>query len=325
MCVTGDQILTKLCQDDLSSAGVGWARWDVFWGYIETSRGVYDWRNLDAEIAAAESAGLRVCMVIQTMPTWLSGLTEVAVGPRNAAERQGYVDFCVALARRYGRRIGCYEIWNEPNLKMFWQRGGNGDPPSVASYLELLKLTQPAIKAVDPTLTVISAGLGGFGAAPDIDMRDWTTSFLAAGGEAWCPDGYGVHDYYEATAPLWNTSEVRKRFNQAGKDLPLWVTECGCPTQDDTSTWAAIGRPVTTEQGQIEVLSILPEKHRALSPLGGATIAYQWRDRITGERVDREAIHGTMRHSDGTPKPGVSGIRAAAVDAGMRTLRRRTV
>ena len=57
---------------------------------------------------------------------------------------------------RYAGKIAAVEIWNEPNAVTFWT-----PTPDPAAYVELLKAAYPKVKAVDPSVVVVSAGLGG--------------------------------------------------------------------------------------------------------------------------------------------------------------------
>ena len=51
------------------------------------------------------------------------------------------------VATRYKGKVSAYEVWNEPNGKVFW------DPePDAAQYTELLKAAYPAIKAAEQGL-----------------------------------------------------------------------------------------------------------------------------------------------------------------------------
>src|SRR5262249_59496432 len=70
-----------------------------------------------------------------------------------------YANFLTAIATRYKGRVLAYEIWDQPNIRRSW----NGRPLSAASYVELLRVAYGAIKAVDPGIVVVSAGLAPTG------------------------------------------------------------------------------------------------------------------------------------------------------------------
>jgi hypothetical protein len=66
-----------------------------------------------------------------------------------------FAQFAVAVVQRYHGKVSHWEIWNEPNLPLFW---GKSDI-NAAAYTELLKGAYTAIKGVQPDGTVIAAGL----------------------------------------------------------------------------------------------------------------------------------------------------------------------
>ena len=75
--------------------------------------------------------------------------------------------------------VDAIEVWNEPNLQREW--GDTISPQSAADYVRLLQLTYATVKAVDPGIQVITAGLSPTGisdgtAAPDDQYLQWMYS-----------------------------------------------------------------------------------------------------------------------------------------------------
>ena len=66
-----------------------------------------------------------------------------------------YVKIVEDLVARYGDRISCYEIWNEPDITQFY-RG------STEEYITLFKTIVPIIRRLDPTAAVMTAGMAGY-------------------------------------------------------------------------------------------------------------------------------------------------------------------
>ena len=98
----------------------------VSWIYIETSRGVYDWSNLDRWVAFAESHGTRMFWANAAVPDW------AAADQRTCFESYGYVrctsmitdiadwdNFITAMVTRYKGKLD-YELWNEPEQPGSW-------------------------------------------------------------------------------------------------------------------------------------------------------------------------------------------------------------
>ncbi len=89
-----------------------------------------------------------------------------------------------ALARHLRGYVAAYELWNGPNLSIEW---GN-KPPGPERYAARLKGTYPRIKAVDPRVIVIWAGLastGGDGGDTALDDSTYIERMYQAGAKAY--------------------------------------------------------------------------------------------------------------------------------------------
>ena len=99
--------------------------------------------------------------------------------PKNVAD---YAAYARAVVHRYKDRVHYWEIWNEENSSAFWKGG-----VSAAKYAALLKATYAAIKAEDPTATVLLGGTVGFD-------KSFMDGIVAAG--AWSSfDALAIHTY----------------------------------------------------------------------------------------------------------------------------------
>jgi xylan 1,4-beta-xylosidase len=153
-------------------------------------------------------------------------------------------DFVAHLADRFGREEVCrwaFEVWNEPNMRLFWS-GTEGD------YLRLYAATARAVKAVDPAFRV-----GG----PATAAAGWIDDFLAACGADDLPlDFLSTHSY--GVSPM----DLRPNLLRARRPhLPLWWTEWGvspahgAPVND--SAWAAtlVAHGMHSAAGRLEALA----------------------------------------------------------------------
>ncbi|MCB0077765.1 MAG: cellulase family glycosylhydrolase [Anaerolineales bacterium] len=181
----------------IRDAGFGWVKQDFAWREIEgAEKGAFDWSRTDTIVDMTERFGINVLARVDRQPAWATGgqcAEGIAMGPPD--NLSDFTDFLTELATRYKGRIKAYSIWNEPNLAREWC----DEAPDPAAYMELLKLSYEAIKAVDPDAIVISAGLTPTGGPMPTAMED--TEFLrgmyaAAGGTL---DGYA--DVLGAHAP----------------------------------------------------------------------------------------------------------------------------
>src|SRR5206468_376838 len=129
-----------------------------------------------------------------------------------------------------------WEIWNEPNIDVFWK-----PRPDAAAYARLLVAGASAIRQHDPQATIVTAGLAP---APDSDdgrfvsPRTFLTRLYDAGARTYF-DAVGIHPYdypYGASAvgdwnQFWSlpaTYQVIVSHGDSGKQL--WGTEYGAPT-----------------------------------------------------------------------------------------------
>ena len=153
-------------------------------------------------------------------------------------------DLVTHLADRFGRdevRAWAFEVWNEPNMGLFW-RGSQAD------YVALYGAAARAVKAVDPAFRV-----GG----PATAAAGWIDDFLAACAEDDLPlDFISTHSY--GVAPM----DFRPNTLRAGRpDLPLLWTEWAVSPRHgaavNDSPWAAtmIARAMRSAAGRLDALS----------------------------------------------------------------------
>jgi hypothetical protein len=133
--------------------------------------------------------------------------------------------------------IRAWQVWNEANFFYF------AYPVSPGRYARLLKLTTPAIKAIDPGAKVILSGL--FGNPDETGKRGMdATKFLQAlyrsPGIKSRFDAVAVHPYAfhveDLEALTEETRAVMLEHHDAGAGL--YVTEMGWGSQDDPNVVA---------------------------------------------------------------------------------------
>jgi hypothetical protein len=110
--------------------------------------------------------------------------------------------------------IPAWEIWNEPNLRMF--QGGYQDG-SPAHYMDMLRTAYSIIKAKNPNALVVGPGLYTY------DGVAWLQSIINLGALNYL-DVVSIHLYMNTV------SENQAIVSQVGTMIggkPLWVTEIG--------------------------------------------------------------------------------------------------
>ncbi len=290
-----DVVLRDL--DAMAEAGATWLRLDIDWPSIEPERGTYYWQRTDRVVEAANARGLQVLGLINESPAWARGSGMPAHAP--PLDPADYARFAQVAVERYGSgEIAAWELWNEPNLAMFWSPA-----PDPEAYARLVIPAVAAIRAADSNAVVISGGL-----APAADTADgsgispttFLTRMLAA--DAGVFDGYGIHPYSYPARPIdpstaaWNPFTNLPRFRdlleslgQSGK--PIWLTEYGAPT-------GVSDRAVSEAEQSAQVLEAIDAANGW--DWTGPLFIYSHRDHKNAPG-DFQANFGLMRH-DSSPK-----------------------
>jgi polysaccharide biosynthesis protein PslG len=231
---------------DQRALGATVSRLFVDWYTVEPSPGQWNWQQSDLEYAQMLAGGLRPLIVAFAPPCWARPSTACGdpnfTGPPDPSYDADWITYVHDLAARYPDAVGI-EVWNEPNLDQYFLP--HADP---ARFTQLLSEAYGAIKAVDPTMPVISGGLllsppshgtgiviGGYGA----------DQFLAAmytDGAQRSMDALGIHvypsDYVAGVPGIWDPNAMTtwlKALNgvraAAGESAqPMWITEMGIST-----------------------------------------------------------------------------------------------
>ena len=235
------------CYDTLATTGVKWARICTMWSRCEKEKGVYDFSVLDGIVENLTKRGIRpwVCVTYGNTLYMTNCYTGAAVGcvpiyygkECQAAWRR----YVRELARRYKGKITHWEIWNEPNLKHFWQP----KKPNAKDYLKFLKLTSKEIRKEIP-----DAKIGASTASPALNK--WEKSFFDAGGakfiDFWCSHAYScVPEQLRRKQRIasGDTSdyvtvlkEVRKFIDErGGAHIEFWQGESGFPSWFPEGHW----------------------------------------------------------------------------------------
>jgi polysaccharide biosynthesis protein PslG len=203
--------------------------WDngTAWANIETSRGVFDWTNLDNAVATANKNGMSdILMVLSGTPAWATNqrnplalpAPDASGVPANMADWDNWVR---AVATRYKGQIKIYQPWNEANLTTFF----TGTPAQMA---DMTKRAYDIVKSIDPSATIVAPSTGTRLGGP---FKKFYPAFLnQLKARDWPVDVWAAHTY---PASLGNTNDRQELANKwidflkAAKapNLPLWDTE----------------------------------------------------------------------------------------------------
>ena len=154
------QLTAELAQ--IKQSGFSWIRQTFPWAQIESEQGQFAWEKWDRIVQ--QSGDLNLIAVLDTSPTWAAPTSNLH-SPTTALP---FANFARSLALRYGDRLDYYQIWDEPNLGDRWR--GEVNP---IEYAELLRQARDAIQQVDPTATIILAGLAPTVETSSANLADW--------------------------------------------------------------------------------------------------------------------------------------------------------
>jgi hypothetical protein len=178
----------------------------------------------DYLVNQASAAGIKVVALVEGTPCWESSapaalLASCVPGTSEGAsswpprEASTYGSFVAFLAARYGSKLAAIEVWNEPDQANQDYLAG---PEKAKHYAAILRAAYPAIKHVDPQLTVLGGSIVGSNGA-------FLRELYAAGIKGYY-DGLSVHFYNLVLAALRYTHEVQLKNHDT---KPLWLDEFG--------------------------------------------------------------------------------------------------
>jgi hypothetical protein len=214
--------------------------WDTntTWAQIETSRGSYNWTDLDVWVRNIKSHGQDAMYTFGRVPHWASSEPSQAcpyavstpgcaapTSDLNSGDNM-WKEFVTAIVKHSlsssDLHIAYYEMWNEPDLTRNW----TGTPAQLA---QMVKDAYTIIHTLDPSAKVI-------GPTPST-ANQYGVHFLPdyyAGGGANAQDIVGIHAYlYNGSNFASNPSGITTTISQLQKLMstygisskPIWFTE----------------------------------------------------------------------------------------------------
>jgi hypothetical protein len=285
MSVGADLTLTSENEFDnqmnlMKKVGVHWVRALIPWALVEHDNANDDnWILVDRLVNMVEAEGMELLGIIDNPPKWaeqnVPNLPTCVQQP--PFDVNAYANFTAKVAARYGHaRFAAIELENAPNLP-----GGAWDAANPCAYTRLMQASYTQIKAVDPGITVLTAGLGAqrndetaqagdvfwnnmftFGAAGYYDVLSWHPYSYPCFPSASCPKD----------RPWYRIDTVRQAMIDHGDGAKqIWATEFGAPTN---------GQPGDGHQDENNQAAMMVDamKHWAALPFAGPFFAFTFRD-----------------------------------------------
>lgn len=288
---------------DIAGLGVGWLRFDMAWSAAQpNSADSYSWSRFDRIVSAANRYNIKLLPILTYTPRWARRQECIDTFKCAPADPAAFATYAAAAAARYSSMgIHTWEIWNEPNLGLFWKPS-----PDAAAYTDLLERSYTSIKAVDSQATVIGAGLSdpAGSSGGNIDPRVFLNTMYQNGAKDYM-DAVGYHPYSFPNLPSttldwsgWSimgdvSYSIRSVMTSNGDgNKQIWATEFGCPT--DGPTW----RGDETVQAQIVRDGI---QQMDAKPWLASLFLYSYKDLGTDPDT-MENFFGLIRF-DGSRKP----------------------
>jgi hypothetical protein len=267
--------------DLIAQAGFKFIRMDLSWSGIERQKGVYNFERTgyDALTEGCTKRGIRILYILD----YSNNLYESDSSVRTEQGRKAFAAFAEAAAKRYAGKGILWEIWNEPNLRQFWN-----PQPSADDYCKLVAETAPLVKRADPSGLIVAPATSGI-------PLGWLEQCFKQGLLSHI-DVLSIHPYRSkppetVIADYTALRELIGRYAPAGKQIPVISSEWGY----SNINWDK--NPLSNnQQAQYLARMFLTNLYQGIA----VSIWYDWKNDGTDPN-EREHNFGTVGH-DLTPK-----------------------
>lgn len=225
-------------------SGAQWVRSEVQWSRIEptnTTPPTYNWNHADNILRSALDSCMNIIVTHEYAPDWAASSTH---GPIDRAPVSRLADYLAAFVERYDGDgfndapgspvVRYFELYNEPDAT---GPGINRWANHGAAYAQMLATVYPAMKAANPDVQVVFAGIAydWFEDQGGPFVRSFVDDVLTAGGGAHF-DIMNFHVYPPFGSNWTNnggpglyekTQAVRQKLAEYGVNKPIVITEAG--------------------------------------------------------------------------------------------------
>lgn len=216
-----------LLLDLAQKVGFNSVRANPDWSEVESEKGVYKIPTAwDQFVDRARQRGMEPLLLL----AYGNKLYDHGKLPRSEGAIKAFARYAAFVALHFRGKVTYYEIWNE------WNTGTGGYYPggSAQAYARLFDAAYRAIKRVAPnSVVLVSSG-----------YKDWYEK-IAKLGVAARADGVAIHPYVakefgynplvgsngaeRSVQHVMNVENNMRRLS-GGKEIPLYITEIGWPT-----------------------------------------------------------------------------------------------
>ncbi|MSP14456.1 MAG: hypothetical protein EXR62_16070 [Chloroflexi bacterium] len=307
-------------------AGFTWIRQEFPWEDIEIhAKGDFQdrrnqpyhsaWDKYDRIMALAKEYHIEVVARLDNPPAWSRSQGDKIGTLAPPDNFDDYADFVAAVVSRYKGQLHYIQIWNEPNIYPEWGE----QAPNPLAYTRLLRTAYQRVKAINPQIVVLSAGLAASLEESGRNMGD--IPFLEqmyAAGAAESFDILAVMGYGLWTGPTdRRVSPDRTNFSRpmlirqimvqhGDANKAIWIMEMGWNTVP-TDLPAPYGRVTPEQQARYAVLAY----QRVIQEWPWVGVGFTWFfRRPTDQEKNQPSYYFRLVEPDFTPMPVYSAIQA---------------
>jgi polysaccharide biosynthesis protein PslG len=202
--------------------------------------------------------------------------------------------------------IGSWQVWNEPNLPVYWL-----PRPNPREYVQMLRAAYQAIKAVDARAEVVTAGIPASVLSGAIRFERFVGAMYKAKGarsfDTLAPNAYGR----TAQDVIGSIGSLRKLMNRNGdRRGKIWITEVGWGTGGPRSRFN-----IGERRQAVEIPKLLRGLYRARGRLRLRGVVYfGWQDLrpYAPKFKDMWGLHTGLFKLNGRPKPAYRTFKRVA-------------
>ncbi len=260
-------------------------RMDFAWSRIETKKGEYDFKPYDELVQSLSERGIRPLFILD----YGNPLYDDGLSPRTDEGRAAFAQFAAAGVAHFRGKGIIWELWNEPNIAIFWK-----PEPNVADYVRLAEAVYPAVKKADPDALLIAPALAVY------DFKYLEEAFKL--GLLKYLDAVSVHPYGSARPEdaykyYETVRALMQKYGPKGKRIPLISGEWG---------YSAVRGLTVDHQAQFLAREFLVNLANGIA----LSIWYDWID-DGPDPEEKEHHYGTM-YRDFTEKPAYKAMQTLA-------------
>lgn len=260
----------------IADGGFHWVRMDFKWDLTEPERGRYDFSPYDRLLKALDEYHLRALLILD----YGNPLYTDDKAVRTEEARQAFARWAVAAAKHFSGRGIWWEVFNEPNIKIFWP-----PQPHPDEYTLLAVEVGRAFEKHVPNETLIGPATSG------IEFNFLEACFKANLLQYW--NAVSVHPYRQKN-PETAANEFAQlrqmvahyrtaRLEKSGPDIPVISGEWG---------YSSVWRDMNEEkQASMLARTMLTNSANGI-PI---SIWYDWRD-DGSDASEPEDHFGVVRH-----------------------------